>query len=100
MAHIYQTISSTNETAISIPSNGVKYESLLLVNNHASADITLDLYIKDSSATTFYILNNVKIANGVSLKLDADEFNFNRTVYTLYINTDNAAGGIDVIINR
>ena len=55
---------------------------------------------KDSSATTFYILNNVKIPNGVSLKLDADEFNFNRTVYTLYINTDNAAGGIDVIINR
>ena len=64
MAHIYQTLSSTNETAISIPSN------------------------------------DVKIPNGVSLKLDADEFNFNRTVYTLYINTDNAAGGIDVIINR
>ena len=100
MSYLLQTIADTNATAITIPYNNVKYKSLRLVNTHATATITLDLYIQDSTPTIYYILNNVAIPNGATLKLDSDEFNFDRNTYTLYINTDNAAGGIDVLISR
>ncbi len=46
--------------------------------------------------TRYHILNNVKIPNGVSLKLTSDEFNFNNEKYKLYINVDTAAA-IDII---
>ena len=50
-----------------------------------------DLYV----GTRHHFLNNVKIPNGASLKLSADEFKFNDTNYKLYIKTD--AIGIDII---
>ena len=49
------------------------------------------------TGTRYFILNNVKIPNGVSLKLTPDEFNMNITDYKLYINTDSSTGGIDII---
>ena len=42
-----------------------------------------------------HFLNNVKIPNGASLKLTADEFRFDDTNYKLYIRADVA--GIDII---
>ena len=50
-----------------------------------------DLYV----GTRHHFLNNVKIPNGASLKLSADEFKFDDTNYKLYIKTD--AIGIDII---
>ena len=45
--------------------------------------------------TRYHILNNVKIPNGASLKLTADEFRFDNDDYKMYIKTD--AVGIDII---
>ena len=45
--------------------------------------------------TRHHFLNNVKIPNGASLKLTADEFKFDTANYKLYIKTD--AIGIDII---
>ena len=45
--------------------------------------------------TRHHFLNNVKIPNGASLKLIADEFKFDDSNYKLYIKTD--AIGIDII---
>ena len=52
-----------------------------------------DLYV----GTRHHFLNNVKIPNGVSLKLTPDEFKFDDTNYKLYIKSDNNTGGIDII---
>ena len=47
------------------------------------------------TGTRHHFLNNVKIPNGASLKLTADEFKFDTANYKLYIKTD--AIGIDII---
>ena len=73
-------------------------ELILFHDTHATADVTVDLYIKNTGGDIVaYFLNNVKIPNGVSLKLEQDEFSFNNSLYTLYIDSDNAAGAIDII---
>ena len=45
----------------------------------------------------YYILRNVKIPNGTSLKLNKDEFDQSSTNFGMYINTDSSTGGIDII---
>ena len=52
------------------------------------------------TGTRYYILNNVVIPNGASLKLERDEINFNNISYYLYIKSDTAAGGLDVFLRR
>jgi len=52
-----------------------------------------DLY----TGTRYYILRNVKLGKGSAFKLTADEFNFDNTNYTMYINSDQTLGGIDII---
>ena len=49
------------------------------------------------TGTRYHVLNNVKIPNGVSLKLTSDEFNFDNNRYNMYIDSDDAAGYIDII---
>ena len=51
-----------------------------------------DLY----TGARFYILNNVVIPNGASLKLGADDIFFDTNAYTLYIISGDADGQIDI----
>ena len=46
----------------------------------------------------FYILNNVTIPNGVTLKLEGNEFVYDKTTYNLFISLGAAASAADVII--
>ena len=50
-----------------------------------------------STGTRYYNLSNVKIPNGASLKLTADEFNMDTLKYNMYIKTNSSTGGIDII---
>ena len=52
------------------------------------------------TGTRYYFLKNVKIPNGTSLKLTADEVSMDLTKYNMYINTDSSAGGIDITTRR
>ena len=54
-----------------------------------------DLY----TGTRFYILNNVVIPNGATLKLEANEFNFHPSTYKIYILSNSSDGNIDIITN-
>ena len=47
------------------------------------------------TGTRYFVLNNVIIPNGVSLKLTSDEFSFDATYYKMYIQA--SAVGIDII---
>ena len=49
------------------------------------------------TGTRYHVLNNVKIPNGVSLKLTSDEFDFDSNNFTMYINSDNSDGAIDIL---
>jgi hypothetical protein len=49
------------------------------------------------TGTRYHILNNVKIPNGASLKLNSDDFNFDSENYNLYINSSTSTGDIDII---
>ena len=49
------------------------------------------------TGTRYYILRNVKIPKGVSLKLNKDEFTQSSTNFDMYINTNSSTGGIDII---
>jgi len=52
------------------------------------------------TGTRYYILNNVVIPNGTSLKLEKDEINFNNISYYLYVKSDNSDGGLDMFLRR
>ena len=97
MASFYiQSITSGNETEVTYDYNG--YSSMIFTNTGTSAAVTIDLYIKNSAGSIVaYFLNNVKIPNGASLKLLNDEFSFDNITYTLYIDSDNGNGKIDII---
>jgi len=53
-----------------------------------------DLY----TGARFYMLKNVIIPNGTSLKLNADEIFFDNIAYTLYIVSGDADGQIDIML--
>ena len=99
MAFKIQTLA--NSSAVEVVYNYNRYDSMIFVNTHATAEVTLDLYIKNSGGTIVaYFLNNVKIPNGVSLKLEQDEFSFNTDLYTLFAVSDNATGAIDILLRK
>lgn len=90
---LVQTLSNNSETALT--NMKVSYKSLSFCNTDTS-DVTLDLYVKDSSATTTYFLKGVSIPPGISLKLENDEFMFDPQNFTLYAKSNNASGKIDI----
>ena len=99
MAFNIQSVANTN--AVAVVYNFNTYSSMTFVNTHATAEVTIDLYIKNAGGTIVsYFLNNVKIPNGASLKLEQDEFSFNNSLYTLFIDSDHSAGAIDIISRR
>ena len=54
-----------------------------------------DLY----TGSRFYVLNNVVIPNGTSLRLDDEDFNFHSDDYKLYVSMDQA-DGLDIMLRR
>tara|TARA_R110000850_G_scaffold275688_2_gene415435 strand:+ start:195 stop:503 length:309 start_codon:yes stop_codon:yes gene_type:complete len=99
MAFNIQTVANTN--AVEVAYNFNNYSSMTFVNTHATAEVTIDLFIRNAAGTIVaYFLNNVKIPNGASLKLEQDEFSFSNNLYTLFIDSDNSAGAIDIISRK
>jgi hypothetical protein len=99
MAFDIQTVANTNEVVVTYSS--YSNSSITLVNTHATADVTVDLYLKNTAGTIVcYFLNNVKIPNGASLRLDQEDVYFDNAAYTLYIDSDNSSGAIDIISRK
>ena len=99
MAFNIQSVANGN--AVEVLYNFNRYDSMIFVNTHATAEVTIDLYIKNAGGTIVaYFLNNVKIPNGASLKLGQDEFSLNKDLHTLFIDSDHASGAIDIISRK
>lgn len=95
--NLAQKISGNGETAVTFSDGIYNNTAMTLTNIHASDDVVVDLYIKDSTPTTFYILKDTTIPKGVTLVLQANEINFNNNTYTLYIKLNNADSAVDII---
>ena len=99
MAFSFQKVVNTNEVEVLYSFNS--FSSMILVNTHATADVTIDLYLKNAGGQVVAnFLNNVKIPNGASLKLEQDEFSFDNNLYDLFIDSDNASGAIEIILRK
>ena len=83
---------------IDINTKTQKLNSMTLANVH-SADATVQVYLKDSSAVAvdYYIIKDVVIPVGATLKLEADELDFDMSLYNLYVKLGGSTP-VDVII--
>ena len=96
-----QKVSGNSLTQLTVNDNN---RTLSICNSHATDAVTIDLYIKDCAigstcaSTTFYLLNNVVIPNGVTLRLDGGEFTYDKLTYNLFIILSAADSVVDVII--
>mgnify|MGYP003648693570 FL=1 len=71
-----------------------------LVNTHASASCTVDVYIEKKLTGKFYLAKAVTLPIGVTLVLDGVGFNNGSGGFSLFIKlTGSSASTVDVIIN-
>ena len=77
----------TSATAVEIVDINTKTQrlsSMTLANVH-SADVTAQVYLQNATPTIYYIIKDVVIPVGATLKLEGDEFDFDTTIYNLYV---------------
>jgi len=80
--------------------DGGSVSSISLVNTHASAKCTVDMYIEKKLTGKFYLAKAVTLPIGVTLVLDAVKFNGGENGFGLFIKlTGSSASSVDVIIN-
>tara|TARA_Y100001963_G_C6722880_1_gene419954 strand:- start:125 stop:505 length:381 start_codon:yes stop_codon:yes gene_type:complete len=120
---IYRNITGSDETSLLTGDYdevyGTVYTNMTLCNSHATDSVTIDLFIRtndkeywhlnsdndnDSSSGdvkytdyTYYILNNVVIPNGATLKLEPGELVFGEK-YNLKIKLSASDSAVDVLI--
>ena len=97
MGIVIQRIANNSETQI-VTAFG-KYKSINLVNVKSSGSVEIDLYVKDTSSTRYFLRNTV-IPNGSALSLDSDDISFDNVTWNLYIISDSSGGDIDVILRN
>ena len=80
--------------------NGGMVSLISLVNTHASASCTVDVYIEKKLTGKFYLAKAITLPIGVTLVLDGISFNSGSGGFSLFIKlTGSSASAVDVIIN-
>jgi hypothetical protein len=70
--------------------------SMTLANVH-SADATVRVYLTNSSDVLYYIIKDVVIPVGATLKIESDELDFDSNVFNLFVKLGGSTP-VDVII--
>jgi hypothetical protein len=89
----------TSATAVEIINIGEKTRSLnsmTLANVH-SADVTAQVYLENAATIKYYIIKDVVIPVGATLKLEADELDYPNNLYNLYVKVGGSTD-LDVIV--
>jgi|TARA_R100001510_G_scaffold55914_1_gene60545 hypothetical protein len=96
--YVNKITTATAVEIIDINTKTQKLNSMTLANVH-SADATVQVYLKDSSAVAvdYYIIKDVVIPVGATLKLEGDELDFDMSLYNLYVKLGGSTP-VDVII--
>ena len=124
MANAYQNITGNTAKQVHGISKHINLNCLKLCNIHASDSVTIDLYsyyttvnqsndprhgqsnpdntldIIDNTYTTYYLLKNVLIPKGVTLKLDQDDICHDTVYHDLYIKLSASDSAVDIIIKE
>ena len=88
-----------NATAVEIIDINTKTEkltSMTLANVHSS-DATVQVYLLNAAGTLYYIIKDVVIPTGSTLKLESDELDYDADTFNLYIKLGGSTP-VDVII--
>jgi|TARA_R100001443_G_scaffold116486_2_gene137028 hypothetical protein len=99
----YFNVTSSNTQELVAPGNGQRITSISLVNIKGVSPFNLcrvDLFIKKSLKGTFYILKDVPLQVGDTLKHDFT-FDNGTNQFGLYLKITSVVGdvGVDVILN-
>ena len=94
---VFKVLDATDVQLIAIGDNISVIKSITIANVH-SGDATVDLYLKNASATIYYIFKSLVLPTGQTLKMESDEISFDNRLYDLYINLAGSTP-VDVIIN-
>ena len=89
----------TTATAVEIIDINTKTQpltSMTLANVH-SADATVQVYLLNAAGTLYYIIKDVVIPTGQTLKLEKDELDFDGDVFNLYVKLGGSTP-VDVIV--
>lgn len=94
---VFKVLDATDVQLIAIGDNISVIKSMTIANVH-SGEATVDLYLKNASATVYYIFRGLGLPAGQTLKMESDEVSFDNRLYDLYINLAGSTP-VDVIIN-
>jgi hypothetical protein len=100
MATRHHNISGELTQELLASGDGVKVTSISLVNVHASATCTVDLYIEKKLTGKFYLAKGITLPIGATLIFDDTNFSNQVGHFGLYIKlTGSSASAVDVIIS-
>jgi len=89
----------TSATTVEIIDINTKLEKLIsmtLANVH-TGDATVQVYLLDAAGTLYYIIKDVVIPTGTTLKLESDELDYDADVFNLYVKLGGSTP-VDVIV--
>jgi len=89
----------TTATAVEIIDIDTKTQPLIsmtLANVH-SADATVQVYLLNAAGTLYYIIKDVVIPTGMTLKLEKDELDYDGDIFNLYVKLGGSTP-VDVIV--
>jgi len=102
MATTHHNISGELTQELLAAGDSVNVASISLVNVHASATCTVDLYIEKKLTGKFYFIKGLSLPVGVTLLLEKGDLKFNNNTneFGLFIKlTGSSASVVDVIIS-
>ena len=104
MATTHHNISGELTQELLAVGDGVNVTSISLVNIHASATCTVDLYIEKQLTGKFYIMKSLQLPVGSTLVLEGNDVKFSNKAnqFGLYIKLTKGASEtptVDVIIS-
>jgi hypothetical protein len=88
--------SATAVEIIDIDTKKGRLTSMTLANVH-TGDATVQVYLLNAAGTLYYIIKDVVIPTGMTLKLEADELDFPADTFNLYVKLGGSTP-VDVII--
>tara|TARA_R110002153_G_scaffold64921_1_gene173944 strand:- start:360 stop:671 length:312 start_codon:yes stop_codon:yes gene_type:complete len=100
----YHNISGELTQELLAAGDGINVQSISLVNIHASAVCTVDLYVEKKLTGKFYMVKSLQLPVGSTLVLDGSDVHFNTKVnqFGLFIKLTKSASetpAVDVIIS-
>ena len=88
-----------NATAVKIIDINTKLTNLtsMTIANVHSAAATVQVYLLDAAGILYYIIKDVVIPVGSTLKLESDELDYNGDIFNLYVKLGGSTP-VDVIV--